>query len=213
LTKVNRVVLVFLKYPERGRVKTRLARDVGEAEAVRIYEVLVKRVLEVVGGVKGADVRIVFDPEERGEEVRRWVGEMAGEKGAGWTFHAQGRGDLGARMRGAFGEAMGAGYGKVLAVGTDCVDVTVSLFEEAWRMLETVGVVFGPALDGGYYLMGMKRVYDGLFEGIEWSGSETLEMSLKAAADAGASVGMLRPLRDVDDLEDWEAVEGTRGFE
>jgi rSAM/selenodomain-associated transferase 1 len=200
-------VLVFLKYPELGRVKTRLAREVGAGEAVRIYGVLVERVLGVLGGLKGGvDVRILFDPGEREEEVRTWVAGLVGESGRGWTFHGQGVGDLGVRLGRAIGGAIESGYGKVVAVGTDCVDVTGAIFDEAWGLLDEVDVVFGPALDGGYYLVGMKGVHEELFEGIEWSGSATLDMSLKAAAEGGLSVGLLEPLRDVDDLEDWEAV-------
>ncbi|MEM8954195.1 MAG: TIGR04282 family arsenosugar biosynthesis glycosyltransferase [Verrucomicrobiota bacterium] len=202
----KRVVLVFLKYPEAGRVKTRLARDVGEDEAARIYAEMVRRVLGVIAGLQGVAVWICYDPAGMGGAVREWVGELAGEAAQKWDFLGQVEGDLGERMRVAIGAAVAAGYCRVGVVGTDCLELSGELFTELWQMLEGVDVVFGPARDGGYYLLGVKGVCDGILEGIEWSSERTLEMSLSAATAAGLSVGQLALLRDVDTLADWESM-------
>ncbi|MEM7147382.1 MAG: TIGR04282 family arsenosugar biosynthesis glycosyltransferase [Verrucomicrobiota bacterium] len=201
----KRVVLVFLKYPEAGRVKTRLAVEVGDGEAVRIYGEMVGRVLGLLAGLEGVSVWVCFDPAERADALREWVGGLVGDATRSWEFLVQAGGDLGERMRAAVSAAKEAGFGRVVVVGTDCVELTGEVIGQAWDLLDETDVVFGPATDGGYYLVGMTEVRAVVFEGIEWSTERTLEMSVAAARGNGLSVGLLRELRDVDTYADWES--------
>lgn len=200
--------MVFLKWPEPGRVKTRLAAAVGEREAAEVYRMLLAA---VVAGIPAAlPVWFVFDPAEREADVRGWLAADAENRfGEGRvSFVAQRPGDLGARLAGAFGDAFGAGFKKVAVVGTDCVEITSAIYDEVWQGLDSVDAVFGPATDGGYYLLGLARFDPALFEGIPWSTGETLGRSVDAALAAGFRVVFTRELADVDTVADWERVRG-----
>ena len=198
------LVMVFLKFPEPGRVKTRLGAEVGDEEAVRIYRELVRCVLGRIPDEQR--VRIVFDPVDKELEVRDWLAGQVEQAGV-VDFRAQVEGDLGERMRAAFDEAFADGAERVVVVGTDCVDLGKVEYRDALWMLEAGhDVVFGMAEDGGYYLLGLSRPAPGLFRGIPWSSEQTLAASFAAASDAGLVVGLLRPLSDVDTLADWERV-------
>ncbi|MDG2124976.1 MAG: TIGR04282 family arsenosugar biosynthesis glycosyltransferase [Verrucomicrobiales bacterium] len=200
------LVMVFLKFPEPGKVKTRLGAEVGNEESARIYRELVRCVLGRIP--EGQRVRVVFDPVDREVEVRVWLDGLL-EKVGEVDFRAQVGGDLGERMEAAFVEAFADGAERVVVVGTDCVDLGQAEYGDAWRLLASGhDVVFGVARDGGYYLLGLGRPVAGLFRGIPWSSERTLAASFDAASHAGLVVGLLRPLSDVDTLADWESVKG-----
>jgi rSAM/selenodomain-associated transferase 1 len=206
---MKKLVLVFLKFPEPGRVKTRLAEGLGEVGAAEAYSQLVGRVFEVLEEVSGAEIRVLYDPPERQQEVVGWIEGLVGlQVREGLNFVAQAPGDLGERLEGAFEGAFGDGYGQVAAIGTDCVDLSAATFEATWERLAVAEVVFGPSRDGGYYLVGLKGPRAEIFREIPWSSEETLEASLAAAEAAGMDVALLEELRDVDTIEDWHEVEG-----
>jgi rSAM/selenodomain-associated transferase 2/rSAM/selenodomain-associated transferase 1 len=196
-------LLVFAKAPVPGRVKTRLAVDVGDEEAARIYSRLGKT---VVDQVKTGSYRTVicFDPPTAGDAIGSWLGTE------GLSFAPQSEGELGSRMEKAVEEALRTAR-KVVVVGTDAPDVTRGVAEEAFGKLDGADLVLGPATDGGYYLIGMKGLIPGLFEGIPWSTPEVLEATLDRARALGLRVELLSPLQDVDTLEDWERLKAAPG--
>ncbi|MGI9243976.1 MAG: TIGR04282 family arsenosugar biosynthesis glycosyltransferase [Verrucomicrobiales bacterium] len=203
--------MIFVKFPEPGKVKTRLAKSVGDEAAADIYRKLVARVLERVVAaepIEGNDgqwkVWILFDPPEREGEIRAWLDPMLGRGFDG--YFPQVEGDLGARLGAAFARGFETGFGRIAAIGTDCIEFAEAEIRECWSLLEESDVVFGPAEDGGYYLIGMKREHPELFAEIPWSSRQTLEATLTAAAGAGLAVATLPTMSDVDEIEQWEAL-------
>ncbi len=219
--KDRRIIILFVKYPQKGRVKTRLARTLGDDAAVSIYCQLVMGLVRMLRGVDVDEVRVCFDPEEKAREVEKWLSpiwEEAGEKpvsgnitaiGPALVFRPQCEGDLGARLKSAFGEVFqengeaGMSGAQVVAIGSDCTEIDGETFQAAWDTLGIKDIVFGPTFDGGYYLVGMKRLYPELFTNIPWSEENTLKVSLQYAQEANREVGMLDEKHDIDTEEDW----------
>lgn len=191
-----RSVLVFAKPPVPGKAKTRLAADVGDDEAVRIYRALGRA---VVDAVRGGPWKVVawVDPctDDALERVRAWF------EPEGLIFRLQEGGTLGERMANALADAL-IDRGMACVVGTDIPGIDRATIAEVFRRLGTADVVIGPATDGGYYLIGMRRVEPALFQGIEWSTSSVLASTLASADALGLSVSLLEPLSDVDYLSD-----------
>ena len=191
----DRTLVVFLKEPRPGAVKTRLAASVGPQAAAELYRALAETVLEATTPVPGEYERLVFfDPPEARRALREWL--------PGVSLRAQAPGDLSERLADAFTRAFGRGATRVAIVGSDVPGVTR---ETALRALEALGeadVVLGPAEDGGYYLIALRAPHAELVRGIDWSTPVVLQQTLERAAAAGLAVRQLEPLRDVDTLED-----------
>ncbi len=192
-------VIVFLKAPRPGQVKTRLAADLDGEAAAGIYRMLVGRTLGRVEGLGDVELRYTPDDAEAEVEVEGW------RRQAGWRLRPQGAGDLGERLGRALAEAFGEGAGRVVVVGTDCPWLEASDVGDAFAALGRSDVVMGPAEDGGYWLLGMDRARPELLRGIPWSTPGVYEATLQRAREAGLRVAELRRLRDVDTLEDWRA--------
>ncbi len=190
------IVFVFVKAPVPGRVKTRLAASLGSVEAARLYRSLAHRIVERVAA-GGYRTVVYFDPPGAAAEVRAWLG-------AGREYRPQPQGDLGERLRQAFAD----GFEEadcVSVVGTDIPDLDRAAVERSFELVsasEGPDAVFGPALDGGYYLLALSRPAPGLFEGIAWSTGAVLEESLRRAEALGLTVGFLDSLADIDRGED-----------
>jgi hypothetical protein len=193
----GRVLIVFAKAPEPGKVKTRLAHELGDLEAARIYRALGRR---VVDRVRGGPYRTIvyFDPPEARDDVVRWLGAP------GIELVPQPEGDLGARIVRAFERGFELGE-RVCAIGTDSPDLDRARVETAFDSLERSGgpaAVLGPATDGGYYLVGLRRPEPRLFTEIPWSTGAVLPATLARAGELGIVVELLPPLGDVDRPED-----------
>ncbi len=205
---MGRVVLVFLKFPEPGKVKTRLAAAIGEEAAAKAYRQLVCRVIEQSRAAQPDRLVVAYDPPEKEAEIRKWIDPWlrAFPREVGWL--PQSGADLGERLTVAMESEYTGNPGAELAiVGTDCVHLDQSIFEETWSALEgDADVVFGPSEDGGYYLVAMKQPQVALFRDIPWSSSTTLEASRAAAASAGLVDHLLPTRFDVDEETEWERV-------
>jgi rSAM/selenodomain-associated transferase 1 len=119
------------------------------------------------------------------------------------SFAQEGQ-DLGERMAGAFARSFEVGMDKVVLIGTDCPTLQRQHLKEAFEALTHSDLVLGPATDGGYYLIGMTRRADYLFEGITWSTSQVLPDTMKVASQHGLTTTLLQELDDIDTQEDWE---------
>ena len=166
---MRRAVLIFVKYPEPGRVKTRLAATVGADQAAEIYQRLVAEVFARLP--EDAELIACFDPVERREEIGRWLEGLAG--GRALRFLPQAAGDLGERLERAFAAVFALGFTQIAAIGTDCVEIDAIIFRETWTALGQHEVVLGPSEDGGYYLVALTAPCAPLFQGIAWSGCST----------------------------------------
>ncbi len=199
-----RALIVFARAPQLGNVKTRLAADVGAEAALVIYKELAERVIGAVQREDSWSLSVAFTPADVEGAMRNWLGDSI-------VLRPQSSGDLGARMASAIENALADGTDRAVVVGTDCPDITAAVIEDAFARLEHSDVVFGPATDGGYYLVGMSRVHRCVFEGIPWSSPGTLAASMEGARASGLEVDLLAELSDVDTADDWRAWRARSG--
>jgi hypothetical protein len=186
-------VAVFAKAPEPGRVKTRLTPALRAQEAADLYRALLLDTLDVVEPVAAATY-VAYTPAG----ARRHLEALLGTRR---RLLPQGPGDLGRRLAAVF-ERLCDGRRSVLAVGSDCPGLTPARIEEAAGALTRADVVLGPALDGGYYLIGMRRPHADLFRDVPWSTAGVLEATRERIAEAGLQVRWLPLERDVDTPSD-----------
>lgn len=186
------VVLVFQKNAILGKVKTRLAYEMGEKRALEIYKYLVKLTYLALEDVPVPIWTYFSDfiPETVNKLVEK-------------TFLQQGQ-DLGERIANAFVRSFESGMDKVVLIGTDCPTIQNQELIQAFDALTTSDLVVGPATDGGYYLIGMKCRAAYLFEGIAWSTPRVLSQTLNLASQHGLTTTLLRELDDIDTQEDWQ---------
>lgn len=191
------MLLVFVREPEAGRVKTRLAAAIGDAAALRVYRRLAEHTLRAARALtaEGVEVRVHYAPADAGAAVRAWLG-------SGPAYLPQAEGDLGVRMGDAFARAFAAGAERVVIVGSDLPELSAPLLRRAFELLDGTAAVIGPARDGGYYLLGLRRMVGGIFDGIEWSTPGVLAATLQRLRAAGVDPAMLPALADVDTVDD-----------
>ena len=202
------LIIVFLKWPEPGRVKTRLARSVGDEEAVRIYRGLVREVGRCLAQCQGTEVAICYSPANCETSIRDWITRsFAPVVPIHWW--PQPESGLGERQAFSVQAAFAAGYEKVALIGTDCIDLTPELFASAWEALDTADWAFAPANDGGYCLAAIHRrgpTADKVFANVRWSSESTLGDCQANLESVSASFLILETLLDIDDYDDWRLV-------
>ena len=192
-------LIVLLKAPVEGGVKTRLAATLGATEAVAIYRGLAERQVRAVP--EGWPVTVHYDPPGSEATMETWLGALR----AGVRFEAQCEGDLGQRLAHAFAGEFAGGAESVIAVGGDCPALDAEILRAAGAALASAEVVIGPARDGGYYLIGLRRgSVHRLFEDIDWSTPRVLEQTRARIREAGMIHAELPVLEDVDDAASWE---------
>ncbi len=188
---------IFVKNPELGKVKTRLASKVGEEQALEIYKQLLCYTNKLVSSVD--TIREVWYSECLNENDL-WDNEVFEKK-------VQIGDNLGTRMKVAFQESyLKNEHAKVVLIGSDCAELEESHINEAFNKLRTNELVIGPARDGGYYLIGMSKFIPEIFDEINWSTSRVLEQTLARAKEGQISYHLLEALNDVDEFEDWERI-------
>jgi rSAM/selenodomain-associated transferase 1 len=190
----SRGLIVFLKPPGEGS-KTRLARDVGNAEARTINKQLVKHTLHVINGVNAFKYIFLTAP---------FPGKINLPKHTFSIRYQQGN-DLGERMHNAFTEVFDAGVSRAVIIGSDNIQVIPPLLNDAFEALLAGDMVIGPSNDGGYYLLGLNEPQPSLFEAVQWSTDSVLETTLAKAATANMNVIQLETLADIDHWADLEA--------
>jgi len=189
-------ILVFLKAPVAGKVKTRLAHSVGDAEALTTYCSLVKRQLRAIPKVYAVEIR--FTPATHEGAMRKWLGDT-------FEYYPQCEGDLSDRLTAAVADSFKRGSEMVFCIGGDCPQLNAPHLKEASTLLKNdTDIVFGPTEDGGYYLVGMRARHTGVFAGIPWSCADTLAESIKQAEALGLTVHLLETLYDVDTNQELE---------
>jgi rSAM/selenodomain-associated transferase 1 len=188
-------LIVFVKNPEKGKVKTRLASVAGDEAALRIYCLLLEKTRSAALGVPCSRLLCYSDYIPVADE---WP-DTAFRKAV------QSPGDLGQRMASAFGEAFCSGAHKAVIIGSDCPDLDAALIRNAFAALDCTDFVVGPACDGGYYLLGMKYLVPEVFQGIPWSTASVADDTLRLIRSLGMNYTLLPRLSDIDEYEDWIA--------
>lgn len=189
----KRLLMLFVRNPELGKVKTRLAASVGPETALDIYLHLLRHTRDITQELP-MDKAVYYS--ERIEENDLWPGQFYQKK------LQPAAGDLGDKMKAAFETAFADGYTAVVIIGSDCLQLTADIINEAFEGLEDHEVVIGPALDGGYYLLGMKHLHPELFQDKRWSTEHVFPDTLYDIERLHLSHTLLPYLSDVDELED-----------
>jgi rSAM/selenodomain-associated transferase 1 len=187
------LLIIFVKAPRPGEVKTRIARVIGPQAASDAYVRIVGAVIENLRSLQNVQLR--FSPDDALRDISRWLQPE-------WTAETQGNGDLGERLRLAFRDSFAAGVKRVVLVGSDCPDITAEDVQSAWNALENNDLVLGPAQDGGYWLIGLRTEQPTLFKNISWSGDMVLQQTITKAKSIDLSTQLLRELADIDTIED-----------
>ena len=199
----DRCLLFFVKYPEKGQVKSRLAASIGVDPAVRIYKNIVAQMLSTLK--KGTfPLHICFFPRNAQKPIEHWLGEE-------YRYIPQKGKDLGERMRNGFAEAFSMGRKRVVLIGSDIPGLKIKDINEAFKSLKKMDAVIGPAHDGGYYLIGFKdETYSPqVFEGIAWGTKSVFNETMKKLKRIRRAVYVLPYQRDIDTVEDLKYLKDT----
>jgi hypothetical protein len=183
------LLIIFVKNIKLGKVKTRLAKTVGDKAAFTIYKALVE-VTEKATSKMDVDKRIYFSDAMVNE---KWPIDLkAVQKGT----------DLGARMSNAFQDGFNDGYENIVLIGSDLPNISSEIINHGFKALLKNEVVFGPAEDGGYYLVGMSKFHQCIFENKAWSTSNLLEETLLELKRKKINPSLIETLNDIDTFED-----------
>ncbi len=195
-------LIIFTRYPEPGKTKTRLIPSLGADGAAGIHRQMTERTLTLARQLRSyrpVSIEVRYEGGNR-DLVKQWLGPDI-------TYRRQGSGDLGERMARAFNEAFQAGLDRVVLVGTDVPSITARILLTAFKNLSYRDMVLGPARDGGYYLIGLRRDCPQLFVDMPWGTERVLEKTTQIADGLGLSKVHVDTLDDVDRPEDlhlWE---------
>lgn len=191
----DNAIIIFQKNLIPGKVKTRLAATVGNQQAMEIYRELVTFTLKQASDVTDADVWLFFSEsiEEVEEKFQQHITAKMVQEGS----------DLGKRMHQAFETIFGMAYKKAILIGTDCPEISPEILGAALDSLQNNEAVIGPALDGGYYLVGLKSTQPHLFEHMPWSTENVFPMTLQKLNQLKIAHFLLPALSDIDTEEDW----------
>jgi uncharacterized protein len=193
-------LVVFARYPQRGTVKTRLIPALGPEGAAALQHWMTLGLLieaRQLRARRGTNV-ILYFAGGSADAMRSLYGQDL-------AYVQQGDGDLGARLSRGVGQSFSRGADAVIVVGTDCPALTHQILSDAFEAMTDHDVILGPATDGGYYLIGLRRLHAELFQNIAWGTDCVLDQTQRAASALGLKVHLLETLSDVDRPEDLPA--------
>ncbi len=185
-------LLIFIKNPAAGKVKTRLAATLGDDKALDVYKALTNYTQKITAELD-VDRQVWYSSYINDEDS--WSTER-------FKKRLQKGNDLGERMNSAFEEAFDKGCTKVVIIGSDCPDLTSNHIKKAFSQLDEVDCIIGPSEDGGYYLLGLSKKLPELFKDKEWSTESVLEEAVNTLKLHGFSYELLEELNDIDTEED-----------
>ena len=192
----DRCLLFFIKDPGKGRVKTRLASAIGDKMAVKLYKRFLLEMLITLN--RGTFLfYLCYTPVDSLNDLKDWLGDH-------YLYIPQIGENLGERMKNGFAEAFSMNFKRVILVGSDIPDLPLEFIEEAFTSLDEKDGVVGPSFDGGYYLIGFKKksFSPRTFDGMHWSTESVFEETMKVLKGEGLTIHTLRPLGDIDTVED-----------
>jgi len=183
------LLIIFSKNPVLGRCKTRLAKGIGAENALAVYRILLQHTSKITRNLK-VDKEVFYTDFIDHED--NWDSTI-------YKKELQRPGDLGQKMQAAFEAGFNEGYQKIVLIGTDLITLEASDIQKAFEALDSNTVVFGPAQDGGYYLIGLAQMKPELFKNVPWSTAEVLTRSLEKIDD---TYQLLQIKNDIDTVED-----------
>lgn len=185
-------LVIFVRNPISGQVKTRLAKDIGDERALEIYQQLLQHTLEITRSLSFR--KFIYYADE--------VSDYDLWSVPGYTKRKQNGNDLGERMLNSFKELFDQGFTQIIIIGSDCLQLKMETLEEALALLESNNAVIGPARDGGYYLLGLTKFYPELFINKPWSTDKVFAKTIEDFIDLGISYALLEELSDIDTVAD-----------
>ncbi len=185
-------LVIFVRNPISGQVKTRLAKDIGDERALEIYQQLLQHTLEITRSLSFR--KFIYYADE--------VSDYDLWSVPGYTKRKQNGNDLGERMLNSFKELFDQGFTQIIIIGSDCLQLKMETLEEALALLESNNAVIGPARDGGYYLLGLTKFYPELFINKPWSTDKVFAKTIEDFIDLGISYVFLEELSDIDTVAD-----------
>jgi len=199
----QQTIILFTRYPQAGKVKTRLIDRLGPQGAATLHDQLTNQVINNIQPVLQArqvQLRVAYCGGSY-KEMRSWLGSDI-------LLQLQQGNDLGERMADTFARAWQQGVEQVLIIGSDCAAIDAFIIKQGLEYLRTHDLVLGPAVDGGYYLIGLRSSVQGiqqyglLFQNIDWGTGQVLQQTFNQAKKAGLSLTLLPELHDIDRPED-----------
>lgn len=187
---------MFVKYPDKGKVKSRLSQYWDEDMVVRLYRAFIEDLLERLSN-GDYRFRIAYHPRERKNDFSKDFGNT-------YSYMPQTGTGLGKKMQNAFKKCFSDGYQAVVVIGSDSPDLPPQIIKEAFQALEKSDAVIGPSYDGGYYLIGfcIESFTPEAFEGIDWGTESVYKTTMDILESAGKRVHVLPAWRDIDRPED-----------
>ncbi len=192
---MKNLLLIFVKNPVLGKVKTRLAKTLGDKKALGIYNLLLQHTFRITANTS-CDKAVFFTD---------FIDENLLPKHFPAQIYMQNGVDLGERMFNAFDFAFKKNYEKVVIIGSDCMQISTQIINEAFLELSIYGAVIGPANDGGYYLLGLNKMIASLFQNKTWSSPSVLPETLADLEKLSINYFLLPELIDIDTEVDWLA--------
>jgi uncharacterized protein len=187
---IKSALIILVRNPVLGMVKTRLAATMGKEKALQVYTRLLAHTKNITQNLPVTNF-VFYADEINNKDL--W---------AGYEKRLQHGTNLGERMANALREVFNEGYQNICIIGSDCYDLNEAILSSAFEKLHSHDVLIGPAADGGYYLIGMRFFFKNLFDGITWSSSSVLAETLKKVQQQNLSVHLLPVLNDVDEEKD-----------
>ena len=185
-------LVIFVRNPILGQVKTRLAKDIGDERALAIYIQLLEHTLKITRGLSFR--KFVYYADE--------VSDYDLWSVPGYTKRKQNGVNLGERMLNSFKELFDQGFTRIIIIGSDCLQLQTENLQEAVALLESNAAVIGPASDGGYYLLGLTKLYPDLFVNKPWSTDQVFAKTINDFNNQGISYALLEELSDIDTVAD-----------
>lgn len=188
----NNALIIFVKNPELGHVKTRIAKDTDDKTALSIYHKLLGHTREISQDLPSKNY-LYYSKEILDDEWSTTKFEKKLQNGM----------DLGEKMLDAFIEVLSY-HQKAIIIGSDCIYLTSDIIKQAFDALDHNDCVIGPAKDGGYYLLGMKKLQMDLFINVPWSSGNEFQITKDRIINHGNRLFELETLNDIDHIQDWE---------
>ena len=190
---MKKAIIIFVRNPELGKVKTRLAKEIGDKETLQVYIELLQHTHDITSDLD-CDRFVYYADYINNNDL--WESEN-------FEKSLQEGESLGNRMMVAFFELFQQGYSKVVIVGSDCPELTTFVIEDAFDKLDATDVVIGPSSDGGYYLLGLTQLIPELFKNKQWSTDTVLADTIKDTVNLRKSCSFLTELSDIDTADDF----------
>lgn len=190
--KNNNALIIIAKLPQQDSVMTRLIGSMSDEKRVKLYIYLLEHTINKLRSISGVDSFISYSPPNADSYFLRF----------GLKMFPMSEGNLGKKMFNAMSRVLTEGYQRAVLVGVDIPELSSSIILRAFKLLSDNDIIFGPARDGGYYLVGINSPIKEIFEHVQWSSEKTLKQSMEQAKRYGYHVTLTGTLSDIDTIED-----------